>query len=62
MDGKHRIKVVEPKYPVAATDRGRRVIMGSKETFEVADHDLTKFGTIPSVTFVVDIPEDATES
>ena len=32
------------------------------DTFEVADHDFTKFGIIPSVTFVVDIPEDVKES
>ena len=61
MDDKHRIKVGEPKYPVAATDRGRRVLVGSGETFEVADHDFTKFGIIPSVNFVVDIPEDVKE-
>ena len=62
MDDKHRIKVGEPMYPVAATDRGQRVLVGSGETFEVADHDFTKFGIIPSVTFVVDIPEDVNES
>ena len=58
MDDKHRIKVGEPKYPVAATDRGRCVLVGSGETCEVADHNFTKFGIIPSVTFVVDIPKD----
>ena len=26
------------------------------DTFEVCDHDLTKFSLIPSVTLVVDIP------
>ena len=62
MDDKHRIKVGEPKYPVAATDRGRRVLVGFGESFEVADHDFTKFGIIPSVTFFVDIPEDVKES
>ena len=39
-----------------------RVLICSGETFEVADHDFTKFGIIPSVTFVVDIPEDVKES
>ncbi len=52
----------ESKYPVAATDRGRRVIVGRNESFEVADHDFTKFGIIPSVSFFVDVPEDVTES
>ena len=62
MDDKHRIKVGEPKYPVAATDKGRRVIVTSNESFEVADHDFTKFGIIPSVSFILDIPEDLSES
>ena len=44
MDDKHRIKVGEPNYPVAATDRGRRVLVSSGETFEVADHNFTKLG------------------
>ena len=61
MDDKHRIKVGEPKYPVAATDNGRRVIVGSNEEFEIADHNFTKFGIILSVAFVVDIPEDVKE-
>ena len=55
MDDKHHIKVGEPKYPVAATVR-------SNESFEVADHDFTKFGIIPSVSFILDIPEDVSES
>ena len=38
MDDKHRIKVGELKHPVAATERGRRVIVGLNETFEVADY------------------------
>ncbi len=46
----------------AATDRGRRLIVGRNESFEFADHDFTKFGIIPSVSFFVDVPEDVTES
>ena len=38
------------------------MIVGSNERFEVANNDFTKFGIIPSVTFVVDIPEDVKES
>ena len=34
------------------------MIVGSNDTFEMADHDFTKFGIIPSVSFFVDIPED----
>ena len=53
---------VNPSTPVAATDRGRRVLVGSGATFEVANLDFTKFGIIPSVIFIVNIPEDVKES
>ena len=62
MDDKHRLKVGEPKYPVAAAERGRRVSVRLNETFEVGDHDFTKFSIIPSVTLSVNIPRDVTES
>ena len=52
----------EPNYPVAATERGRRVLVRKNETYEVADHDFTKFNMIPSVTLAVDIPADVTGS
>ena len=57
LDDKHRIKVGEPNYPVAAAERGRRVLVGQNETFEVGDHDFTKFSLIPSVSFTINIPE-----
>ena len=57
LDDKHRIKVGEPNYPVAAAERGRRVIVAESRTFEVGDHDFTKFSIIPSVSFVITIPE-----
>ena len=62
MDDKHRLKVGEPNYPVAAVERGRRVLVSRNLTFEVADHDFTRFSLIPSVSLVVDIPEDVTDS
>ena len=31
-------------------------------TFEVGDHDFTKFSIIPSVTLLVDIPDDIQDS
>ena len=52
MDDKHRIKVGEPNYPVAAAERGRRVIVAEKSVFEVGDHDFT---IIPSVSFLITI-------
>ena len=58
MDDKHRVQVGEPGYPVAAAERGRRVLVRRDESFEVGDHDFTKFSIVPSVSLSVDIPED----
>ena len=57
IDDKHRIKIGEPGYPVAAAERGCQVIMYEKETFAVGDHDFTKFSIIPSVVLDVEIPD-----
>ena len=46
-------------YPVAAVERGRRVLVSRNQSFEVANHDFTKFR---SVSLVVDIPDDVTSS
>jgi len=56
MDDKHRVNVGKPGVPVAAAERGGRVLVSLSDTFEVCDHDFTKFSLIPSVTLVVDIP------
>ena len=56
------IKVGEPNNPVASAERGRRVPVRSDEFFSVMDHDFTKFGLVPSVTFFVDIPDEITDS
>ena len=58
MDDKHRIKVGEPGFPVAAAERGRRVLVSRNGNFEVGDHDLTRFSIIPSVSLFIDIPEN----
>jgi len=62
MDDKHRCKIGEPGYPVAAVERGRQVIVSKNKTFQVADHDFTKCGIIPSVTMICDIPCTIEES
>ena len=62
IDDKHRLKVGEPGFPVAAAERGRKVIVRAGTTFEVGDHDFTKFSIIPSVTLIVDIPHDIQDS
>ena len=59
MDDKHKCKVGEPGLPVAAVERGKKVIVTtSGKKFAVADHDFTKFAIIPSVTMICDIPEN----
>jgi len=62
LDDKHRIKVGEPGWPNAAVERGKRMIVGRNETFEVSHHDFCKFSIIPSVSFVLDIPEEFDQS
>ena len=62
IDDKHRLKVGEPGFPVAAAERGRRVLVRAGTTFEVGDHDFTKFSIIPSVVLVADIPDSIEES
>lgn len=43
MDDKHRIKVGEPGFTVAAAERGRHVLVSRNVNFEMADHDFTRF-------------------
>ena len=56
LDDKHRIKIGEPGFPVAAAERGRRVIVSLDKEFSVGDHDFTKFSLIPSVSLINEIP------
>ena len=62
MDDKHSVQIGEPNFPVAAVERGRRVLVSEGQTFAVGDHDFTKVKVIPSVTLVVDIPDSSDES
>ena len=41
IDDKHKVKIGEPGFPVAAAVRGKRVIVSCNSTFEVGDHDFT---------------------
>lgn len=57
LDDKHRCRVVEPSYPVAAVERSKQVVVSTRgRKFAAADHDFTKFAVIPSVTVLFDIP------
>ena len=62
LNDKHRMKISEPSFPVAAAEHGRRVLVKVGTSFEVADHDFTNFSVIPSVVLQNQIPEDVTSS
>ncbi|XP_074641196.1 uncharacterized protein LOC141898942 [Tubulanus polymorphus] len=62
LDDKHKIKLGEPKFLVAACERGRQVLVAGNKLFEVADHDFTKMGIIPSVTLKINVPKSIEES
>ena len=62
LDDKHKIKIGEPGFPVAAVERGKRVLVKVGASFEVGDHDFTMFSMVPSVTLVNDIPTEITGS
>ena len=62
LDDKHRIKVGEPGFPVAAAERGKKVLVKVGGSFEVGDHDFTKFSLVPSVTLVNTIPSEISGS
>lgn len=55
---KHRIQVGKPGYPVAAAECGRRVMVRAGATFEVGNHDFTKFSLILSVALINDNPDE----
>ena len=54
---KHSVKVGEPGNPLAAVDRGKMVVVGLNESFQVGDHDFSRISITPSVSFLVKIPE-----
>ena len=58
LDDKHRAKVGEPGFPVAAVERG----VGLDSSMQVGDHDFTHFSITPSVCFILQIPDVVEES
>ena len=62
LDDKHKVKIGEPDFPVASAERGRRVPVRANQSFQAGDHDFTKFGIVPSVALVIDIPEEISGS
>ena len=53
MDDKHKVKVGEPSYPLAAAERGKQVIVGPNQVMAISDHDFAKCTLTPSVNFLV---------
>ena len=43
---KHRVKIGEPGTPVAAAEREHQVLVSTAQSFEVCDHDFTRFSLI----------------
>ena len=62
LDNRHSAKIGEPEFPVATTERGRKVLVKKGVYFQVGDHDLTRFSIIPSVVLIITIPDDITAS
>ena len=54
LDDKHSSKVGEPGFPVAAAQCGQKVTVraGTCTSFEVGDHNFTKFSAVPSVALI----------
>ena len=45
-------------YPVAAVERGITVIVGKNQSMQVGDHNFCNISITPSVTFILELPED----
>ena len=56
-DRKCKVSVGEPDFPLASVSRDKKVVVGVKEIFRVADHDFSKVSLIPDAIFVQDISE-----
>ena len=54
-DDKHKISMGEPNFPLAALIRGRQVLVGNNESFQVGDHDFSTIALFPTVIFVINI-------
>jgi hypothetical protein len=57
LDDKHCCKVGEPGFPVAAVERGKKVVVSKDTTFSVTNHDFIKTGIVPSITMICNISE-----
>ena len=62
LDDKHTVKVGEPNCPVASVDRGKQVLVSMGKTLAVSDHDFTRLSLSPSVSLLIDVPENIEET
>ena len=58
VDAKCKVSVAEPNFPIASVTRGKKVIIGINQSFEVGDHDFSKISIIPDIVFVQKISEN----
>ena len=56
-DAKCKVTLGEPGYPIASIYRGKQIIVGSNEKFQVGDHDFSKISLIPDAILLQDIPK-----
>ena len=55
-DAKCKVSIGEPGTPIAAVTRGKRVMVGMNESFQITDHDFSKISLIPDGTLIQDVP------
>ena len=55
-DAKCKVSRGEPGTPIAAVTRGKRVIVGMNESFQVTYHDFSKISLIPDGTLIQVVP------
>ena len=53
LDDKHKVKVGESNYPLAAAERGKQVLVGPNQVMALGDHDFSKATITPSVHMLV---------
>ena len=58
VDAKCKVSVGEPDFPIASVTKGKKVILGINQSFEVSDHDFSKISIIPDAVFVQKSPEN----
>ena len=57
VDAKCKVSIGEHGFPIAAVSRGKQVIVGCNQSFQVGDHDFSKLSFISDAILVHDIPQ-----